>query len=307
MDFVWKYLSLLGKDLAFFALGFFVFYLGKKFKDWLEPKKLDEELVRSDNSALALSLSGFYLGIIIIFITVVSDPGSVNDLKGDLIQVGAYSLLGVLLLLLSQKINDGLILIRIDAEEEIYEKKNLAVGTVLFGGTIASSFFIAAALNGNISSKVFPNGIGLGLPPLVERTLEGMILSVLFFAIGQVAIVLFSFYYKLWIPYNLKEELEGKQNLAAGTAFAGALIAIGILLTRALFKEFTSFSQTSILLLMDLVIAFIVVPVLHYFADWVILPGSTLKQEIHNDQNFGAGLLEAVVLIAFSSIIFFAV
>ncbi len=307
MDFVWKYISVLGKDFAFFALGFFIFFIGKKVKDWTEPRILDDELVRSDNGALALSLSGYYIGITVLFITVVSHPGDGDQLLADLFQVSAFSLLGVILLLISQKINDGLILGRIDAQEEVYERKNLAVATVLFGGTVASSFFIAAALNGDIGAKVFPEGLGLGISQVVEKTLIGMILSVIFFSIGQIGMILFAYYYKLWIPYDLKTELESKQNLAAGVAFAGALIAIGILLTRALFREFESLFQTGILLLMDLVFAFLIIPILHFFADWVILPGSTLKEEIERDQNFGAGLLEAVVLVSFSGIIFFAV
>ncbi|GBF37796.1 DUF350 domain-containing protein [Leptospira johnsonii] len=307
MDFVWKYISLLGKDLGFFVLGFLVFYIGKKLKDWTEPRKLDEELVKSDNSALALSLSGYYIGVIILFITIVSHPGEKGDLLGDLFQVSSFSILGVILLLISQKINDGLILGGIDAIEEIYEKRNLAVASVLFGGTIASSFFIAAALNGDIGEKVFPQGLGIAVSPLVEKTIIGSIISVIFFSVGQIGIVLFSLYYKLWIPYKLKSELEEKQNLAAGTAFAGALLAIGILLTRALFREFESLYQTGILLLLDLGLAFLIIPILHFFADWVVLPGSTLKEEIERDQNFGAGLLEAVVLVSFSAIIFFSV
>ncbi|EPG68231.1 DUF350 domain-containing protein [Leptospira wolffii] len=307
MDFVWKYISVLGKDFAFFGLGFLVFFIGKKVKDWTEPRKLDHELVRSDNGALALSLSGHYLGIIILFITVVSHPGEEGQFLNDLIQVFSFSILGVLLLLISQKINDGLILGGIDAQEEIYEKKNLAVASVLFGGTIASSFFIAAALNGDIGAKVFPGGLNLGVSPILEKTIIGCILSVIFFAVGQIGMILFAYYYKLWIPYRLRNELESKQNLAAGTAFAGALLAIGILLTRALFREFESLLQTGILLLLDLGLAFLLIPVLHFFADWVVLPGSTLKEEIERDQNFGAGLLEAVVLVSFSAIIFFAV
>ncbi|EQA36145.1 PF03994 domain protein [Leptospira inadai serovar Lyme str. 10] len=307
MDFVWKYLSLMGKDLVFFLLGFLVFYIGKKVKDWLEPRKLDEELVRSDNGALALSLSGYYLGIIVLFITIVAHPSDGTGLVGDVIQVSAYSLLGVVLLLVSQWLNDAFILRGIDAQEEVYENKNLAVGTVLFGGTIASSFFIAAALNGDIGSKVFPEGLGLSISPIWERTLIGAILSVIFFLIGQLGMILFTFYYQLWIPYKLKDELESKRNLAAGIAFAGALLAIGILLTRALFREFDSIMQTGILLLLDLGFAFLIIPVLHFFAGRVILSGSTLKHEIAEDQNFGAGLLEAVVLVSFSAIIFFAV
>ncbi|TGK17474.1 DUF350 domain-containing protein [Leptospira fluminis] len=307
MDFIWKYLSLIGKDLVFFVLGFLVFYIGKKVKDWLEPRELDEELVRSDNGALALSLSGYYLGIILLFVTIVSHPGDGTGLVGDVIQVTVYSLLGLVLLLISQWVNDTFILTGIDAQEEIYENKNLAVGTVLFGGTIASSFFISAALNGDIGSKVFPNGLGLALSPLWEKTLIGAILSLAFFLIGQIGMILFSLYYKIWIPYRIKEELESKQNVAAGVSMAGALLAIGILLTRALFREFDSFFHTGILLLLDLAFAFIIIPVLHFLAGRVILPGSTLKHEISDDQNFGAGLLEAVVLVSFSAIIFFAV
>lgn len=307
MDFVWKYISVLGKDLAFFGIGFLIFFIGKKAKDWTEPRKLDQELVHSDNGALALSLSGYYIGIIVLFITIVSYPGEGGPLWGDLFQVFSFGILGVILLLISQKINDGFILGGIDAQEEIYERKNLAVASILLGGTVASSFFIAAALNGDISSKVFPGGLQLGIPSIFEKTLIGGILSVIFFSIGQIGMILFSYYYKLWIPYRLRVELEEKQNLSAGVAFAGALLAIGILLSRALFREFESLFQTGVLLILDLGLSFLIIPVLHYFADWIILPGSTLKEEIERDQNFGAGLLEAVVLVSFSAILFFAV
>ncbi|EMO07306.1 PF03994 domain protein [Leptospira interrogans serovar Icterohaemorrhagiae str. Verdun HP] len=58
---------------------------------------------------------------------------------------------------------------------------------------------------------------------------------------------------------------------------------------------------------LDFILGLLVIPAVRLLTDAVILPGSTLKEEISRDQNVGVGILEAVVLVSFAGILFYAV
>ncbi|MCG6168174.1 DUF350 domain-containing protein [Leptospira sp. FAT2] len=305
METVLGYLSALGRDAVFFLISFVLFYIGKKIKDWIEPGDLDQEIIANNNTAVSTGLSGYYFGLTLILLVILASPGS--DLISDCFQVLYYGILGILLLNLSYFINDKLIFRSLDFNELVYSGRNVAVGAVVFGSSVASSIIIAASLSGDNAGLAFPLWKDLGLLEPVQKLLDGSLLGILFFSIGQIALILFTFAYRKIVPYSLDSELKEKENLASGISYSGALVALGIIIARALHKDPVSMEHTLFQIFLDFILGLIVIPAVRLLTDAVILPGSTLKEEISRDQNVGVGILEAVVLISFAGILFYAV
>ncbi|EMN01796.1 PF03994 domain protein [Leptospira noguchii str. 1993005606] len=305
MEMILGYLSVLGRDAVFFLISFILFYIGKKIKDWIEPGDLDQEIVVKNNTAVSTGLSGYYLGLTLILLVILSSPGA--DFLSDCFQVLYYGVLGIFLLNLSYYINDKLIFRSLDFNELVYSGRNVAVGAVVFGSSLASSIIIAASLSGENSGIAFSIWKDSGLLEPVQKLLDGTLLGIVFFIVGQIALIVFTLAYRKIVPYSLDSELKEKENLASGISYSGALVALGIIIARALHKDIVSMENTLFQVFLDFILGLLVIPAVRLLTDAVILPGSTLKEEISRDQNVGVGILEAVVLISFAGILFYAV
>ena len=68
--------------------------------------------------------------------------------------------------------------------------------------------------------------------------------TVAFWALGQAALVLAGLVYEWITPYSIHDEIE-KDNVAAGVAFAGALVGIGVIVFHASAGNFISWASES--------------------------------------------------------------
>lgn len=255
--------------------------LAKWLNDLISSYSVDEELTKRDNPALATSTAGYYLGIIIIFIGALIGPST--TLLWDLLLVGGYGLGGIVLLLLSRVINKWLILRGFSAEHELIEDQNPGAGAILFGSYVASAFIVAGSIQGQ------------GGGPLT---------ALAFYAIGQVALVAFTWLYDWMAPYSLLDEIE-RDNVAAGVGFGGALVAIGIIVMRAVSGDFLGWAEDLQYLGLNVLLVFVYLIGVRFFFDKVIIPRHDLNVEITRDRNVGAGLLEGAVSIGFAAVLFF--
>jgi uncharacterized membrane protein YjfL (UPF0719 family) len=257
-----------------------VFTVAKLANELLTPYNIDDELTENDNFALAVSLSGYMFSVVIIFVGAMIGPS--KGVVNDLLNVGGYSLLGIVLLNISRIINDKIILRKFSNVKEILEDRNAGVGVVQMGSYIASALIIAGAISGEGG---------------------GFVTASAFFFLGQLALLIMAGIYNLITSYDLHEELE-KDNVSAGIGFAGSLIAIGVILLSSLSGNFVSWGENLKTFAIDGAIAFVVLPLFRLYFDKVIIPKSDLNHEIKNDQNCGAGLLEFVITVGFSIILF---
>lgn len=258
-----------------------VFLLGKWFKDLTTSYSVNKQLTHEDNPALATSFTGYLVGITIIFLGAVDGPHV--GLWEDLIAVGSYSIAGILALNLARVINDKLIMHQFSSKEEIVDKRNVAAGVVQGASYVASGMVIAGAIHGE------------GGGPFV---------TIAFFAIGQIILIIFALLYEKIISYNVHEEL-GKNNLAAGLGFSGGIISIGIIAMKAVSGDFEYWSESLQLLAFDIGVVFIYLFAVRFFFDKLIIPHSDLNKEIAEDKNIGAGVLEMFVAIGFSMVLFY--
>ena len=92
-------------------------------------------------------------------------------------------------------------------------------------------------------------------------------------------------------------------HIAAGVAFGGTLIALGIVILNGVSGDFVSWRVDLTLFAIVNVMAFVFLPAIRFVMGKLVIPGHDLSKEIRDDQNLGAGMLEATVAISFAAIL----
>ncbi len=289
--------------LAYIALGIIFILIAKWAYDLMTYYKLDNELTKEDNPAVGTALTGYFIALIIIIAKIVPHIDkdiSLDKFLKDLPDVVIYVLLGIILLNVSRMIVNKLILYKFKVNKELIDDKNVGTGAVLAGSYVASGLVIAAALAGDGETTKSAIAFSSISNPIVT----GILLSLIFFSLGQVTFVLYSLIYSWLSPYKVHEEIE-KDNVAAGVAFGGGLVALGIILYRGLGGK--SNGWTSDLLYYGFLVAFalILFPLIRLLVNKIMLPKSDLVDEIVRDRNVNAAYLEIVALNMVAAIILF--
>ncbi|MFT7222832.1 MAG: uncharacterized membrane protein YjfL (UPF0719 family) [Cellvibrionaceae bacterium] len=269
--------------LSLLLLYLIVFWVSKWAANKFTPYDINKEISEKHNKAIAISLSGYFIAVTIIFVSVLIGPS--HGIVQDLILVGGYSVVGIVLLNVSRVINDKLILYKFKNKSELVDDQNEGTGAVVAGSFIASGLIVAGAVHGEGG---------------------GIVTAIAFFAVGQLALILFSKVYNLITPYDIHDEIE-KDNVAAGIAFGGALIALGIILMNGASGNFISWGYNLSRFALISCGALIVLPIFRYIMDKCLIPHYDLNHEIHNDRNISAGILELVMVVCFASIVFFVI
>lgn len=268
---------------AIFIIVFFIFFfIGKVINDLLHREyKLNFELVEKDNAALALAVVGYYFGLVLAIGGTIAGPSV--GLVEDLYDLVIYGILSIILLNISWFLCDKLILYKFRVSEELIRDHNQGTGVVSAGISVASGFIIYGAVSGE----------------------GGSIWTVLvFWALGQVLLILAGLVYELITPYNIHEEIE-KDNVAAGVSFAGALVSIGVIIGLAGEGDFTAWSIDLPVYIGFAVLGLILLPIIRLLTDKVLLPTVKLSDEISAQEkpNVGAAYIEAFSYIAAAFII----
>ena len=261
---------------------FIIFYIGKFTFDKLHPKfKLKEELVEKDNLALALAVTGYYLGLIFVIGGTLIGPSS--GLIEDLSDIFFYGVIGIVLLNVSNVINDKIILYKFNNDKEIIDDQNSGTGIIMAANYFANGLIIFGALSG-----------------------EGgdIVTALAFWICGQVALVIAAFIYNLITPFDVHEHIE-KNNVAVGVAMAGLILALGNIISIAISGDFVSWQENFFRFVGFVIVGFILLPVMRLITDKILLPGRKLTDELVNQDkaNIGAGILEAFSYVAASIVL----
>lgn len=264
-------------------LYMFIFFIANMLYSKKAGYDVKDEVVKKDNIAVSVALAGYLLAISIIFIGCVLGPS--KGLLQDLIEVLKYSALGMVLLYIAHLVNDKLILHKFNNAKELVEDRNVGTGAVLAGSYIASGLIVAGSIHGE----------GGGIES-----------ALVFFVLGQLSLVLFSKVYDVITSYDLHDEIE-QCNYAAGIAFSGTLIALGIILSKAASGDFVSWEFNITYFLLNAAIAFILLPLFRVVIDKLVITDDDLNKEIAEDKNIGAGFLEFGATVGFAAVLFFVI
>jgi uncharacterized membrane protein YjfL (UPF0719 family) len=272
--------------LILIAAFYVLLFIGKIINDLLHREyKLNFELVEKDNAALALAMAGYYFGLVLAIGGALVGPGI--SLIDDLIDLCIYGLLSIILVNASWYICDKLLLFKFKISEELIRDHNQGTGAVSAGMSIASGFIIFGSVQGK----------------------GGSIWTVIvFWAIGQIILILAGLIYNLITSYNIHDEIE-KDNVAAGVSFAGALVAIGIIVGLAAESDFESWATNLPDYLGYAALGLALLPMVRLLTDKVLLPTVNLTDEIarQDKPNVGAAYIEAFSYIAAAFIIYWCV
>jgi uncharacterized membrane protein YjfL (UPF0719 family) len=264
-------------------IGFGLFWVGqwcyqKSFRRML----LNEELFIRDNSAVAIALVGFYLGIIIALGGVL-DQNFVSW-QEQIFSLVFYGLMAIGLMLAGSWIGDCLILRRLDCARETLEERNAGAAIVEAANHIANGLILNTALGGDSGT---------------------WLVAFACWAIGWVVLVSSSFIYPRIVRYDVFGEIRKRNNPAAGVALAGFLIAIGNLIRSAFLPEFENWTTSLAQYGSTLIIGAIAFIFIRWFADLILVPGVKISDEIARQEipNLGVGLIEAFAYISTSCLI----
>ena len=271
------------KNISFFLEIVFFIFISKWVLDFVTSYSLKEEFTDKDNLAVSLSSSGYFIGVAIICLG--ASLGDSSSYFMGLIDIATYGSLGLFLLFISKIINDNFILRKFSIKKELIEDKNSGTGAVLFGTYICSALIIAGAI------------VGEGGGPLS---------AIIFFLLGQAFMVIFTLIYQIITPFDLHQELE-KDNVAAGVAFGGTFIAIGIILLKGLSEDFTSWRENLVLFLIYGFSSLILLVIVRYIFVKFFVFKVDLNREIAEDKNIGIAFLEATTAIIIATILYFII
>ena len=287
-------LQLFPRGLVYVGLAVIILGIARVVQGIVTPYSVGEQLHTKDNVALALAVSGYYLGTIIIVLGAVYQPLRLIESGGlgidlqfgrDVLEVFITSLVGIAILNIARIVVDKLILYQFSTEKEIIQDQNAGTGAVEFGVYIAVSLIIAASIIGE--------GGGPGT-------------SFAFLGLGLLVLVLFALFYNLTTSYNIHDEIE-RDNVAVGVALGANTIAIGIVVFKAVFGDFTGWTESLIAFAIFAIIGFVVLLVVRLLFDVVLHPKANVAHELSVDRNLGFAFLEGSVVISVSLVLFFAI
>ncbi|MCF8372489.1 MAG: DUF350 domain-containing protein [Bacteroidales bacterium] len=267
--------------ITYLAAAFLLFYVGKLVYQLFNRKiNMKDELVEKDNFAFAIAHAGYFVGLLLAIGSAIIGPS--NGLVNDLIDIFMYGIIAIVLLNISLIINDKVILRRFSLTKEIITDRNEGIGVVQAANAIATGLIIMGAVSGEGG---------------------GIVTALVFWAIGQVVMILTTRVYNWITPFDIHEQLE-KDNVAVGIGYAGALVALGNLIRFGLMGDFHSWEITLSNVGIDVVIGLLLLPVVRFLTDKILLPGQKLTDELLQDKpNLGAGLIEAFAYIGGSVLI----
>jgi uncharacterized membrane protein YjfL (UPF0719 family) len=228
---------------------------------------------------------GYFTGLILTIGGTIIGPSA--GLFVDLINIALYGSLGIILLNISMRLNDLVILSKFKIHDEIIRDQNAGTGAIEGANAIATGLILMGAISGEGG---------------------GILTALAFWAIGQVILFITALVYNLITPYDIHHHIE-KDNVAVGVGFAGAMIALGNLIRHGLMIDFVNW-QTSLLNVgYDVLIGLFFLPIARLIADKLLLPGQKLTDEIVNQEkpNIGAATVEALAYVGGSVLISWSV
>ena len=287
------------RGLVFVALGLIVLVLAKYARDIVTPYRIDEEVTQKKNLAVALRLSGYFIGVILVFLGALYQPltlvspegfGFDRDYGEEVLRVFLYSLAGIAALNLVRLLMDRLILYRFNIEQEVVEGQNVGTGAAEFGMYVATGLLIAGAVSGEVAGS----------------ETKAALVALAFFGMGQGLLVVFALFYQFTTPFDIHSEIEGN-NTAVGVAMGGNLIALGLVTFKAVFGDFVSWGDSIAAFLTFGVLGFALLYVMRLLIDLVLLPTVRISQALSVGRNVGVAYIESAVVISSAMILFLAI
>jgi len=209
----------------------------------------DHQIVDSDNKAMSVSFGSFVLSLTFAASGSRIPLDYADEALTSLRDFLLYSMLGYFLLCIVVVVTTKILLYKVDVRKELLVG-NLSVAITITGICVATAVNLRVSLMG-YGSQTLPETIGA---------------TVLFFVLGQIAVIIFGGIFQLITSYDDQEEAK-KGNVAAGIKWAGNLVSLAIISSSPIRKssELASFGVFFgiggvFLIIFDQVICRLVIP-----------------------------------------------
>lgn len=238
-------------------------------------------LLDEENPALGILFGAYLFGVAL---ALAGTPfGQHQD--ETLLRFGKIFVEGLLIIALMRVsiwINDHLVLYRFCITKEVCEDRNLGVAFCVAGSCIASALVLNGALIG------FSGNFVLGLRDIV-----------IFWILGQAALVLGAFVYCQTLKYDVHQLIEYDNNVAVGLGFGALLMGLGLVVRASLVGAamepiLPELSRTVLLALLGTggVIA------VQAMASNLVTIQTNYEEEVELHGNVAVGIVSAAVLLA---------
>jgi uncharacterized membrane protein YjfL (UPF0719 family) len=288
MDFLQLDYAPLALGFAHVLLGVVVLVIAKLALGFLSPYSTDQETTTRDNPAFGLAISGYYAATVIIYLGAAAFAPLPLDAGANAVFMAiasdlAWTLAGIVALNGSRWVMDRLLAAGVRNDREIVDNRNRAAGAVEGGAYVASALVLAGAIRQ-------PGG--------------SLWTAAVLFLLGQCALILMGRLYQHWAGYDVATEVRAG-NLAAGIAFAMTLVALALLMLKAMSGEFAGWAWNLSFFAFDAVVGLLLLLFLRWLVDLALLPNARIAEEIVRDRNINVGLIEGVLAVGISAIILF--
>ena len=251
--------------------------LARWVQQWLYGQTLHAMLTEDDNPAMGIAIAGYLFGV---FWTVTVLLGNLHyELLPDLRNVLLYGGIGIGLLTVVA-LGTCRAFLGTGVQQQL-AARNVAAALVVAGVYIATSLTYSCTLSGEGG---------------------GFWIMLLFFLLGQLALLGITYAFRWLTSYDDVQEIAAG-NIAAALALMGLLIAVGLIVRRAVSGDYTSFFHSLGSFLLALLLALVFYPVRQVLVQWILLGGpmhwrhSLVDSEITQDKNVAVGLLEATAYV----------
>ena len=247
---------------------------------FLYPEPVSKDL-NQGNVARGLLGVGQVLAVFLVAGSVVKNGAKGENLVHDITWVAAFAVAGVLLVSLTGRLGVQ-VLLQSRLLKEI-DRGNAAAGLAAAANYVATGIITSRAV------------VGAGLHDLG--------LALVFFVLAQITLHVFAALFRALTTYDDAEQIAG-ENLAAALSYSGLLIAVAIVVARAVEGEFTGWVPAFKGYGLVLVTLLAFYPVRQLFVQMVLLHaplslrGGKLDVAIANERNVGMGALEAATYVA---------
>ena len=122
----------------------------------------------------------------------------------------------------------------------------------------------------------------------------------------MVVLVLYALFHQVITAYDIHDEIE-KNNVAVGVVMAANLIAIAIVIFKAVTGEFAGWSESLISFATFAVIGFVLLLVVQWIIDKAMFPNVKIADELASARNVGMAFVVGAIVISASLVLFFAI
>jgi uncharacterized membrane protein YjfL (UPF0719 family) len=257
------------------ALVIVFLFLSKKIADAITRFDDDAQISQNDNLAVALRRFGIFVGLCIAMQALITNVSTYRDI----VFFCVYGLMVVAIFFVAHFINDLIIVPRV-SNNELVKEGSVPTGMIEAGAFIATGILVNGAFSGD----------------------EGGILSAaVFFFLGQIVMIAAIFVHEKIYRFDVVRCVKDN-NLSAGIAVAGLLIAYSIILRASIAGNFTGWGQSLAAFAVSAATGMIGLIIFERIAAFIFLPGTSISESIRRGNTAAIVLVQAIT-IALSLII----